>query len=148
MTTSEQLTADMAASMKAGDATKTGVIRLLRSSLQNDKIKLGHDLSPDEELAVLKREAKQRRDSIEQYQAAGRSDLVEVEQSELELIQTYLPAAMSEDELATVVDAVIAELGATDAKQMGAVIGAVMKRVGTRAEGGDVSRLVRAKLAA
>lgn len=147
MTLIEQLSADMAASMKAGDAPRTGVIRLLRSSMGNEKIKLGHELSDDEALAVLKREAKQRRDSIEQYQAADRNDLVATEQSELELIQQYLPAAMGEDELTRVIDEVVAELGATSPAQMGAVIGAVMKRAGAAADGGDVARLVRSRLA-
>ena len=147
MTITEQLTTDMGTSMKAGEATKTGLLRLLMSSMKNEQIKLGHDLSDDEALKVLQREAKQRKDSIEQYEAAGRADLVAVEQSELGLIQAYLPQAMSEAELEKVVDEVMAAQGATDMKQMGAVIGAVMARVGAAAEGGTVSRLVRAKLA-
>jgi uncharacterized protein YqeY len=143
----EQLTEDMKTSMKAGDSTRTGVLRLLRGSMKNEEIKQGHSLSDDEALKVLQREAKQRRDSMAAYDQAGRSDLKTVEEQELAVITTYLPQAMSEAELAGIVDAVIGELGATDVKQMGAVIGAVMKRVGAQAEGGEVSRLVKEKLA-
>ena len=147
MTIAEQLTEDMKSSMKAQDADRTGVLRLLRGSLKNEEIKVGHGLSDDEALKVLQREAKQRRDSVEAYQAAGRTDLAEREEAELTVIKSYLPEVMSEDELAKVVDEVVAEIGATDAKQMGAVIGAVLKRVGARADGGAVSKLVREKLA-
>ncbi len=147
MTIIETLTSDMASSMKAGDSLRTGVIRLLRASMQNEAIKAGHGLDDDEAMKVLQREAKQRRDSIEQYQAAGRQDLVDIEVNELAIIAGYLPEALSETELATIVDDVIARLGATDMKQMGAVIGAVMKEVGARAEGGVVSAVVKAKLA-
>jgi len=147
VTIAEQLTEDMKSSMKAQDADRTGVLRLLRGSLKNEEIKVGHGLSDDEALKVLQREAKQRRDSVEAYQAAGRTDLAEREEAELTVIKSYLPEVMSEDELAKVVDEVVAEIGATDAKQMGAVIGAVLKRVGARADGGAVSKLVREKLA-
>jgi uncharacterized protein YqeY len=94
MTLSEQLTADLGDSMKAGNSAKTGVLRLLKSSLKNEQIKLGHELGDDEVLKVLQREAKQRRDSIDQYQTAGRSDLVAIEEAELAILQTYLPQAM------------------------------------------------------
>ena len=147
MTIAEQLTEDMKSSMKAQDADRTGVLRLLRGSLKNEEIKVGHGLSDDEALKVLQREAKQRRDSVEAYQAAGRTDLADREEAELKVIKCYLPEVMSDDELAKVVDEVVAETGATDAKQMGAVIGAVLKRVGARADGAAVSKLVREKLA-
>ena len=133
--------------MKAGDAERTGVVRLLRGAMKNEEIKAGHELSEDEALKVLQREAKQRRDSIEAYGSAGRADLAAHEEAELAVIKSYLPAVMSDEELAKVVDEAIAETGATDAKQMGAVIGAVMKKVGARADGGVVSKLVREKLA-
>lgn len=147
MTIVEQLTEDMKASMKAGEADRTGVLRLLRGALKNEQIKVGHELSEDEALKVLQREAKQRRDSVEAYQSAGRADLAEREEAELAVIKSYLPEVMSEDELAKLVDEVTSEIGATDIKQMGAVIGAVMKRAGARADGAQVSKLVREKLA-
>ncbi|HEY2003937.1 MAG TPA: GatB/YqeY domain-containing protein [Candidatus Saccharimonadia bacterium] len=147
MTIVEQLTEDMKASMKAGDADRTGVLRLLRGALKNEQIKVGHEIGDDEALKVLQREAKQRRDSIDAYRRAGRTDLEEHEEAELTVISEYLPEVIGEDELGKVVDEAMAEIGATDAKQMGAVIGAVMKRVGARADGAAVSRLVREKLA-
>ena len=143
----EQLTEDMKASMRAGGTERTGVLRLLRSAIKNEEIKAGHSLTEEEALKVLAREAKQRRDSIEAYGKAGRDDLVATEEMELGVIAEYLPEAMSDDELVEVIDAVIAEVGATSPAQMGAVIGGVMKQVGARAEGGTVSRLVREKLA-
>jgi hypothetical protein len=146
MTILETLKSDMATSMKAGDAPRTGVIRLLRSAMQNEKIKQGRDLSDEDALKVLQREAKQRRDSITQYGVAGRQDLIYIEAAELEVITAYLPQALSQAELEIVVDGVIARLGATDMKQMGAVIGMSMKEVGARAEGGAVSAIVKAKL--
>jgi uncharacterized protein YqeY len=146
MTIQEQLLEDMKVGMKAGNAQLTGVIRLLRSAMKNEQIKLGHELSHDEAMKVLQREAKQRRDSIEQYNGANRPELAAIESAELEVIQGYLPAALSEAELAAIVDQVIAEQGATDMKQMGAVIGAVMQKAGAQAEGGAVSKLVREKL--
>jgi uncharacterized protein len=147
VTTLEQLTEDMKASMKAGQTDRTGVLRLVRGSVKNEEIKLGHPLDETEVVKVLQREAKQRRDSIAAYREAGRDDLVQHETMELEVISGYLPEAMDEAELAAIVDEVVAETGATGMAQMGAVIGGVMKRVGARADGGTVSRLVKAKLA-
>jgi uncharacterized protein YqeY len=145
---SEQLMEDMKTSMRAGEAQRTGVLRLLRGSLKNEEIKQGGPLDDAAALKVLQREAKQRRDSIEAYRTAGRDDLREIEEAELVIIATYLPQAMSDTELAEVIDAVVTELGASSGAQMGQVIGAVMKRVGARADGGSVSRLVRARLGA
>ncbi len=144
----DKLTEDMKASLKGGNAARTGTLRLLRGALKNEEIKTGRVLSDDDALKVLQREAKQRRDSIDAYQSAGRDDLVQKEAAELEVIQEYLPQAMSEAELSEVVRSVIAETGATGMNQMGAVIGAVMKRVGARADGATVSKLVRQQLAA
>jgi uncharacterized protein YqeY len=143
----ERLLEDMKTGMKSGNTELTGVIRLLRGAMKNEQIKVGHELSEEEALKVLQREAKQRRDSATQYEEAGRPELAAKETAELKVIAGYLPEAMSEAELAAVVDVVIAEQGATDMKQMGAVIGAVMARVGAQAEGGAVSKLVREKLA-
>jgi uncharacterized protein YqeY len=148
VTIAEQLLEDMKTSMKAGEAARTGVLRLLRAALKNDEIKLGHELSEDEAMKVLAREAKQRRDSIEAYRTAGRDDLLAQEELELGIIATYLPTALTEAQLTAIVDEVVSTLGATDAKQMGQVIGAVMARVGASADGGAVSRLVRARLGA
>src|SRR6266700_2210071 len=119
----EQLTEDMKASMRAGNAEKTRTLRLLKSSMKYEEIKVGHQLTDEESLKLLQREAKQRKDSITAYEVAGRRELAAGENSELTIIQGYLPQALSEDELKQIVDEVVSEVGATDMKQMGAVIG-------------------------
>ncbi len=146
MTISDKLMSDMKASMIAGTGDTTGTLRLLRSAIKNEEIKTGHPLEDAEVLKVLQREAKQRRDSIDQFNGANRPELAAHEQAELEIIQSYLPRALTAEELEQVVDSVIARLGATDAKQLGVVIGAVMQQVGAAAEGGTVSAMVRSKL--
>jgi uncharacterized protein YqeY len=146
LTTMEQLDQDLAKSMKAGDATRTGVLRLLRSSLKNEQIKYGHELSEAEVLKVLQREAKQRRDSITAYNDANRPELAKEEEVELGIIADYLPEALSDEELSKLVDEVIAELGNPGPAAMGQVIGAIMAKAGARAEGGAVSKVVREKL--
>lgn len=138
---------DLIAAMKAGEADRTAVLRLLKNSLKNEQIKSGQELSDEQALKVLQREAKQRKDSIEQYTKGGRADLAESEQAELAIIDTYLPQQMDEAELGQLVDAVIAETGASSMQQMGMVIGAVMQRVEGRTDGGKVSQVVRQKLA-
>jgi uncharacterized protein len=146
MTLAEQITQDMMESMKAGTAERTSTLRLLKSAMKNEEIKLGHPLSEDETLKLLQAQGKQRRDSIAAYEEAGRAELAAEEKAELEIISTYLPAALSEDELKALVATAITETGATEMKQMGMVIAAVMKQVAGKAEGGDVSRLVKEAL--
>jgi uncharacterized protein YqeY len=146
VTTAERLMEDMKTSMKAGDAGRTGVLRLLRAALKNEEIKQGKPLEEPEALKVLQREAKQRRDSAEAYRVASRADSVDQEETELVIISEYLPTALTENELTQIVNEVVSELGATDVKQTGQVIGAVMSRVGARADGGAVAKAVRARL--
>jgi uncharacterized protein len=148
MRLTDQLTEDMKTAMKAGETDRLATVRLLRGAMKNEEIKLGHTLSDDDALKVLQREAKQRRDSIEQYRAASRDDLAGKEEAELAIVQTYLPQPLTEAELGVMIEEVITRLGVTDMKQMGAVVGAVMGRAGARAEGGMVSKLVREKLGA
>lgn len=143
----EQITQDMIASMKSGEAARTSTLRLLKSAIKNEEIKLGHELSEDEALKLLQSQAKQRRDSIIAYEEAGRTELAAEEKAELEIITAYLPAPLGEEELRAIVAEAIQATGATEAKQMGMVIAAVMKQVAGKAEGGDVSRLVREALA-
>lgn len=138
------LTNDMKASMQAGDAVRTGVIRLLMAGMTNERIKLGHELSDDESMKLLQREAKQRRDSIEAYTAAVRPELAEVEKTELAIISGYLPQQLSEDDIRDKIDVAMKALG--EGAQMGPVVGAVMKQVGASADGATVSRLVRERL--
>ncbi len=141
-----QIDADLAESMKAGSADRTAVIRLIKSALKNEQIKLGHELSDAEVQKALQREAKQRQDSIRQYRDAKREDLAGAEEMELKTIRTYLPEQMPVQELAALVDQVVAQTGATGPAQMGAVIGAVMQRAAGRADGGQVAQFVRERL--
>lgn len=140
------LETDLNNALKAGETERVSLLRLLRSSLQNEQIKLGHELSEVEVLKVLQREAKQRKDSIAAYRQGDRQDLVDFEQAELKLIESYLPEGMGEAELDQLIAAVIAEVGVSDIKQMGVVIAAVMQRSGGRADGAAVATKVRQKL--
>jgi uncharacterized protein YqeY len=146
MTLVEQITTDMTTAMKSGDSARTAVLRLVMSSLKNEQIKLGHELNADEALKLVQREAKQRRDSIDAYQQADRTDLVEAEQAELKIITEYLPEQMSDEELNKIVAQAITDTEAKDMSQMGAVIGKVMSQVAGKAEGGAVSRVVKEQL--
>lgn len=146
MTLQEKLVDDMKDSMRAGNAERTGTVRLLISSMKNERIKAGHELSEDEELKVIQREAKQRRDSITLYREGNREDLATVEEKELAIIYEYLPRQLSDDELAALVAESIQALGASSLQQMGAVIADVRKKAGASADGATVSRLVKEKL--
>ena len=144
----QQIRERLPEAVRAGDTRMRDMLRLLIAALDNARIAARHELSDDEAIAALQREAKQRRDSIEQFQAGGRDDLVRIEQEELDLILTYLPAELTDDELAATVRDVIAEVGATGPGDMGKVMGPLIKRVGGRADGARVSALVREQLAA
>lgn len=145
MSLQTQIDQEIALSMKEGTATLTGVLRLIKNALKNEQIKLRRELGEAEELKIVQREAKQRKDSIMQYEEAGRTDLADVEKAELLVIQKYLPSQMSDSELSTLVDQVIADVSA-DKTQMGVVIGQVMKLAEGKADGGAVSAMVRQKL--
>jgi uncharacterized protein YqeY len=146
MTISEHLVADIATSMKAGDSSRTSTLRLLKNAIKNEEIRTRQDLTNEDMMKILMREAKQRRDSIAAYEEAGRTELVAEEKAELDIIVTYLPQPLSEDELKVIVASSIAKLGATDIKLMGAVIADAMKESAGKAEGAEVSRLVKAAL--
>jgi len=139
----ETVRSEMTAAMKSGDARRRDIMRLLLSSLQNARIDLGHDLSDDEAVGVLQREAKQRRDSIVEYRKGDREDLAQAEQEELDAIDVFLPAALSDDEVAELVRTVVAEVGASGPGDLGKVMGPLMQRVSGRADGGRVNALVR-----
>ncbi len=123
----EQLDSELSEAAKTRDQIRLTVLRLLKSALKNYEIEVGHDASPQEIMAILQKEAKKRRDSIEQYGKAGRSDLVEEETKELEIIQTYLPKEMSDEQLDKLVREAIAQTGASGLSDMGKVIPVVIK---------------------
>jgi len=144
----DRLQSDMTAAMKAKDADTLSTLRMLKAALMEAKTKKPKDatLSAEEEIEVLQRYAKKRREAIEEFRRLGAVERIPREEQEMEITQRYLPQAMSEDELGALVRAAIATTGATSAKDMGKVIGAVMAQVKGRAEGGTVSRLVKAAL--
>jgi uncharacterized protein len=139
----EQVQADVRTAMKAGDRERAAALRMVVDSLQQDA-KLGKG----DEIAVLQRERKKRLEAAEAYHEAGRTEQAAVEHSEAELIESYLPQQLSDEELEELVDAAVAETGATEPRQMGQVMSALMEKVGGRADGKRVSTAVREKLGA
>jgi len=132
--------------MKAKDTAKVSTLRLLISEIKNKEIDKRGELTDDEILAVIQKAVKQRKESIEQYEKAGRSDLVEKEKKELEILEAYLPQPLSEEELEAIIDEAIKEAQATSVKDMGKVMKIVMPKVRGRADGKIVNQKVREKL--
>ena len=148
MSLSEQIIADLTASMKAQDAQRTSTLRMVKAAMMNRKIEKGSELDDDEMQKLLRSLVKQRRDSIEQYEKAGRQELVDKEQAEITVIETYLPQAASAAEIEAAVVAAIAETGASSMKDMGKVMKAVQAALaGKNADGKTVSETVKSKLA-
>src|SRR4051794_27108613 len=143
MSVLEQVQDDVKTAMKARDRERAGALRMIVDVLQKDA-KLGEG----DEIAVLQRERKKRVEAAEAYEGAGRTDQAASERFEAELIEAYLPQQLSDEELAQLVDAAVAESGATDPKQMGQVMGLLKPKVGGRADGKRISTAVRAKLGA
>lgn len=146
---SERIQADLAGAMKARDADTVSTLRMLKAALlelRTSKAK-GAAVSADEEVEVLMRYVKKRREVIEELKRIGRTETVAREEHEIAITQRYLPAMVSEDELRGIVRAAVAQTGAASPKDMGKVIGAVMAQVKGRAEGAVVSRLVKEVLA-
>lgn len=148
MSLKEKLIEDMKAAMKGGDKDRLGVIRLINAAIKQREVDERIQLDDAQVLGVLEKMLKQRKDSVSQYEAAGREDLAAVERFEIGVIQTYLPAQLSETELAGLVSAAIVESGAAGPKDMGKVIATLKPRVAGRADMGKLSELVKLKLAA
>ena len=142
----EQLTNDMKEAMKAKDKVTLGVVRMVKSSVSNEQIKLGHDLTADEELAVLSREMKQRVEELESYKDADREDLAEEIQGQIDVLKRYMPEQMSEEEVVAVVKETIAEVGASSKADLGKVMGALMPKVKGKADGKLVNQTVQSLL--
>jgi len=139
---------DLKTAMKSGDEVGKRTLRGLKAAITRaEKEKGNQPLTDDEILAVLQKQAKQRRDSIEAYQQAGRDDLVAEESAELAVIETYLPQQMSEEEIRTVAQRVIDEVGATGPRDMGKVMGKLMPQLRGKADGRLVNQVVRNLLA-
>lgn len=139
----EMLRTELNTAIRARDNVRRNTHRLLIAAFDNARIEAGHDLDDDEALRVLQREARQRRDSIAEFEKAGRQDLVDAEQRELDIISAYLPAELPDEELRAVVQEVVAEVGASGPSDMGKVMGPLMQRVAGRADGRRVNTLVR-----
>jgi uncharacterized protein len=139
----QRITDDYMAALRAGDETRKATLRLLRAALKNATIEARHPLSDEEVTKVLHKEARQRQDSIEQYQAGHRMDLVAAEKAELETIESYLPQPLTADEIEAAARAQIAAVGATGPGDMGKVMGPLIKHLGPRADGGLVQATVR-----
>ena len=141
VTVADQLKTDLTAAMKAGEKDRVGALRMILSELQKDAKEGGGD-----ELAVLRRERKRRLEAAKAFRDAGRDELADGEEAEARLIEGYLPAELSDDELRAIVADAVAESGATSPKDMGQVMKAAMPKVGGRADGKRVSALVQEAL--
>jgi hypothetical protein len=139
----EKLRADLVTAMKARDELKVSTLRLVSSSIKNREIDERKELDDEGVLAVLTTAAKQRRESIDQYEKGGRQDLADKEKAELDIIQEYLPQQLSKEEVAAFIKEAIAETGAAGAKDMGKVMKALMPKVKGKADGKLVNELVK-----
>ncbi|HET6431941.1 GatB/YqeY domain-containing protein [Dyella sp.] len=146
MSTKQQLTDDMKAAMRAGDKHRLGVIRLMLAAVKQREVDERIELDEAQVLTALEKMLKQRKDSISQYVAAGREDLADVERAEMVVIEAYLPAKLDEAELDALIDAAIAETGASSARDMGKVVAAVKAAAAGRADMGVASARIKSRL--
>ncbi|HOJ77922.1 MAG TPA: GatB/YqeY domain-containing protein [Bacillota bacterium] len=146
MTLKEKLQEEMKVALKNKSQLKLSVIRLVKAAITNLEIDRGHELDDSEVIEVLAKEAKQRKDAIIEYEKAGRNDIVESLKMELQILQEYLPAQLSEEELKAIVQEIIDSVGATSKKDMGKVMAALMPKVKGRADGKVVNQLVNSFL--
>lgn len=145
----EKIDKDLIAAMKAQEALKLSVLRMMKAALKNKQIELGKALDDPQAVAVLRTLVNQRHDSVEQFRKGGREDLATKEEQEIKIVETYLPAAASDEEIDAAVAAAIAETGVSNAKDLGRVMKAAMaKLVGKNADGKRVNEKVRASLGA
>ncbi|AFS69933.1 MULTISPECIES: GatB/YqeY domain-containing protein [Exiguobacterium] len=147
MSLQERLTVDMKEAMRAREKDRLTTIRMVKSSLQNEAIKLGkQELTDEEELTILSREMKQRNDSLREFERADRHDLVEKIQAEIIVLEAYMPKQLSEEEVQEIIDAAIAKTGASAPSDMGKVMGIVMPQLKGKADGALINRLVKQQL--
>ena len=142
----QDLTKDMVAAMKSRDKETLNTVRMLKAAVKNEQIDKGHELTPDEEVAVMSREYKQRKESLEEFKKAGRDDLVKQTQAEKMIVEKILPKQLSADEVKKVVDDTIDQLGASGMKDFGKVMGAAMGKLKGQADGKIVNQTVKAEL--
>lgn len=147
VTIDAQLMDDLKTAMKAGDTTSRDTIRFTMASLKNARIDKGSALTTQEEIAVLQRDAKRRQESIDQFRAGGRSDLVDKEEAQLAVLKRYLPAELSDDEVTALVAEAIAETGVTSPKELGKLMPVLIAKAAGRADGKRLSETARKALA-
>ena len=148
MSLRERITSDMTAAMKSKEAARLSTLRMVKAAVQNREIEKGGELSDEELTKLLQTLVKQRRDSVEQYEKAGRAELVEKERAEIVVIEEYLPQAATREEIERAVADAISETGATSVRDMGTVMKAAQaKLAGQNADGKTVSEVVKTKLA-
>lgn len=139
----DRLTVDMKEAMKNKEKQRLSVIRMVKSALQNEAIKLQKELTEDEALTVLNRELKQRKDSLHEFEKANREDLAEKVREEVVILTAYMPKQLSEEEVAEIVKETIQEVGASTKADMGKVMSAIMPKVKGKTDGSVVNRLVQ-----
>jgi uncharacterized protein YqeY len=148
MTLQETIQADIANAMRSKEALKLGVLRMMKAAVKNKEIEKMKPLEEPEVLAVFNSLVKQRKDSIEQFRSGGREELAQKEEAEIQIIEQYLPAGASEDDIRRAIEGAIQETGATSPKDMGKVMKATLaKLAGKTADGSKVSQMVKEKLA-
>ena len=148
MSLKDKIISDLTSAMKAKDAERLSTLRMVKANLMNRQIEKGGELTDDEVTKALQSLVKQRRDSIEQYEKAGRSELAAKEAAEISHIEAYLPQAATPEEIAAAVEAAVGETGASSMKEMGLVMKAAMEKLaGKSADGKAISEAVKAKLA-
>ncbi len=146
MTLKAQISEDMKTAMRAKDSVRLGAIRLLQSAIKQREVDERIELSDADIIAVIEKMLKQRRDSIAAFESANRADLADIEKFEVTVLQTYMPKQLSDDELNQIITQVIADSGATGAKDMGKVVGLVRPLVAGVADMGKVSGLIKSRL--
>ncbi|MCW8797185.1 MAG: GatB/YqeY domain-containing protein [Chlorobium sp.] len=150
MVIKKRIDQDLKDAMKSGDKNRLNTIRAIRAALLEKEVSIRvggiAELTEEQELEVVLSLAKKRKDSMQQYQDAGRQDLADTEKAELAIIETYLPARMSDEEVEAAVREIIGQVGATSMKDMGKVMGAVMQKLKGKADGGKVQDLVKSVL--
>ncbi|CUS26292.1 hypothetical protein FC70_GL001595 [Paucilactobacillus oligofermentans DSM 15707 = LMG 22743] len=143
----ETLTADMKTAMKAKDKDTLSVIRMLKAAAMNEQISVGHDLTEEEELSVLSRELKQRKDSLAEFEKADREDLVSHNKMEIEVVEKYMPAQLTEEEVKQIIADTVKAVGAESKADFGKVMSAVMPKLKGQADGKLVNQTVKDLLA-
>ncbi|MBC3931275.1 MULTISPECIES: GatB/YqeY domain-containing protein [Undibacterium] len=146
MSLKDQITDDMKAAMRAKEASKLATIRLLTAAMKQKEVDERVELDDGMVLAIIEKMIKQRKDSVQQFEAGGRQDLADIEKAEIEVLATYMPAALSDEEVQAAVNAAVAETGAAGPQDMRKVIDVLKQKLAGRADMGKVSGLVKAAL--